>query len=205
MKLRVAARVPVTEVEGPGRRFALWVQGCTLRCPGCCNPEMFATRGGASIAVQTLLDEIDASHARARLDGITVLGGEPLEQLPGLAELARGVAARGLGVIVFTGYTIAQARARPGFGALWHALDTLVAGPFDGSSPEPDDGRRFVGSTNQTLEHRTGRYAAPSLWAGPREAEIHVDPAGGLRICGAPEAAAPLLRELRSRRHVDPT
>ena len=29
-----------TESEGPGKRLALWVQGCERRCPGCCNPNM---------------------------------------------------------------------------------------------------------------------------------------------------------------------
>jgi anaerobic ribonucleoside-triphosphate reductase activating protein len=44
--LRVAQVVPCTEAEGPGRRFALWFQGCPLRCPGCCNPEMLPFEGG---------------------------------------------------------------------------------------------------------------------------------------------------------------
>ena len=29
-----------TESEGPGKRTAVWVQGCQRRCPGCCNPHM---------------------------------------------------------------------------------------------------------------------------------------------------------------------
>ena len=37
--LSVAQIVSCTEAEGPGKRFALWFQGCPLRCPGCCNPE----------------------------------------------------------------------------------------------------------------------------------------------------------------------
>ena len=44
--LSVAQIVPHTEAEGPGVRFALWFQGCPLRCPGCCNPEMLPFDGG---------------------------------------------------------------------------------------------------------------------------------------------------------------
>ena len=44
--LSVAQIVPITEAEGPGLRFALWFQGCPLRCPGCCNPEMLPFSGG---------------------------------------------------------------------------------------------------------------------------------------------------------------
>jgi len=46
LTLQVAQIVPCTEAEGPGRRFALWFQGCPLRCPGCCNPEFIPFAGG---------------------------------------------------------------------------------------------------------------------------------------------------------------
>ena len=36
--LNLASWLPCTEVEGPGKRAALWVQGCDKRCVGCCNP-----------------------------------------------------------------------------------------------------------------------------------------------------------------------
>ena len=39
-RLNLAAWIACTEVEGPGKRFALWVQGCHLVCKGCCNPDM---------------------------------------------------------------------------------------------------------------------------------------------------------------------
>ena len=35
IRLQVAQIVSCTEAEGPGRRLALWFQGCPLRCPGC--------------------------------------------------------------------------------------------------------------------------------------------------------------------------
>ncbi|MFM7150626.1 MAG: 4Fe-4S cluster-binding domain-containing protein, partial [Gemmataceae bacterium] len=44
--LSIAQTVPFTEAEGPGKRFAIWFQGCPFRCPGCCNPEMLPFRGG---------------------------------------------------------------------------------------------------------------------------------------------------------------
>src|SRR5204863_7524385 len=53
--LRVPTIVADTEAEGPGRRLALWAQGCTIRCPGCCNPEMFTTKGGTEMTVDDVL------------------------------------------------------------------------------------------------------------------------------------------------------
>ena len=74
MQLRIAQTVPDTEAEGPGKRFALWVQGCTLRCPGCCNPEMFAPdKGGVLVETAELAAKILATKG---LEGISVLGGD---------------------------------------------------------------------------------------------------------------------------------
>ncbi|MGD0006352.1 MAG: 4Fe-4S cluster-binding domain-containing protein, partial [Anaerolineaceae bacterium] len=30
---------PLSLVNGPGKRSVVWVQGCTLNCPGCFNPQ----------------------------------------------------------------------------------------------------------------------------------------------------------------------
>ncbi len=38
--LNLASIRMCTESEGPGRRLAIWVQGCKKRCTGCCNPDM---------------------------------------------------------------------------------------------------------------------------------------------------------------------
>lgn len=35
--LNLAAWVSCTQMEGPDRRFAIWTQGCHLRCKQCCN------------------------------------------------------------------------------------------------------------------------------------------------------------------------
>jgi anaerobic ribonucleoside-triphosphate reductase activating protein len=194
MLIEVAARVPCTAVEGPRLRYALWVQGCTLRCPGCCNPEMFATSGGERLDVEAVLGEIEDARREHGIEGVTVLGGEPLEQLAAVSALARGVTARGLGMIVFTGFTLAEAQALPGWPGLWAAIDTLVDGRFDARAPDRE--RRFVGSTNQAIVHRTARYRDPSLWIGTRDVEVRVDARGGLTVLGDPAGARRLAREL---------
>src|SRR5579884_2845958 len=86
--LRVAQIVPCTEAEGPGRRFALWFQGCPLRCPGCCNPEMLPFEGGQALALGEVVGQLRAAAAAHGLEGITLLGGEPLAHAAGAAALA---------------------------------------------------------------------------------------------------------------------
>ncbi len=199
-RLRLASHVALTTAEGPGRRFAVWVQGCTLACPGCCNPALFAARGGTSVEVDSLLEQLREAHHRHGLEGLTVLGGEPLQQLEGVTALCRGAVELGLGVLLFSGYRLDEARQRPGFDRLWPLVDTVVDGRFDGTRPEPDaaqGGRRFIGSRNQTLHHRTERYRDPSLWTGSPRIELRLDEDGGLSGHGQPQALEELLRALK--------
>src|SRR3712207_5920745 len=101
--LRVAQVVPCTEAEGPGRRFALWFQGCPLRCPGCCNPEMLPFAGGRAVTRADVLDAVRSARQDHDVEGVTLLGGEPTAHTPAAARLARDVRALGLTVMVFTG------------------------------------------------------------------------------------------------------
>ncbi len=197
MRLRVAARVAPTRVEGPHARYALWVQGCTLRCPGCCNPQMFAADGGEDVEVAAIVAELDRARHAHGIEGLTVVGGEPLQQLSAVASVCDGARALGLGVLVFTGLTAREALARPDFAELWRSIDTLVTEPFDRERPEPSDGRRFIGSTNQRRWHRTRRYADPMLWRGQAGAEVHFDDTGAPHVIGRPGATAPIVAALR--------
>ena len=197
MHLRVAARVAATRVEGPHARYALWVQGCAVRCPGCCNPQMFEPDGGEAVDVATIVGELGAAQREHGIEGLTVVGGEPLQQLAPVARICDGARALGLGVLVFTGLTTREALAQPRFVDLWRTIDTLVTEPFDRTRPEPADGRRFIGSTNQRRWHRTRRYADPALWRGQAGAEIHFDASGSPRVIGRPQATAPIVAALR--------
>src|SRR5436305_4526802 len=93
--VQIAQVIPVTEAEGPGLRFALWLQGCPLRCPGCCNPEMLPFEGGTPMGLAEILGLVEEA-AEQGVEGITLLGGEPLAHAAGAALLAREVQARGL-------------------------------------------------------------------------------------------------------------
>ncbi|WAS93795.1 4Fe-4S single cluster domain-containing protein [Nannocystis punicea] len=196
LRLRVAARVACTEAEGPGRRFAVWVQGCGLRCPGCCNPEFFAREGGESITVATLADELRLARDLHALDGLTVLGGEPSEQPAAVAALCRAARALCLGTIVFTGRTHAELQALPEARALLEAADTLVDGRFDARLREPADGRRWIGSSNQQIVHLTSRHADPALWRGRDHVELQIDGAGRLTAHGAPDLLRRVLKSM---------
>ncbi|MFV8752567.1 4Fe-4S single cluster domain-containing protein [Nannocystaceae bacterium ST9] len=200
MILELAHWLPVSAAEGPHERFVIWLQGCSLRCPGCCNPELFERGRGRAVEVDELVEQVLAAARTHAIEGLTVLGGEPLEQLPGLIDLCSRVQRAGLGVIVFTGFELEQARALPGFAALWSAIDSLVDGPFRAREPEPAaeaGGRRVIGSRNQVLHHRSDRYADASLWlASEPTVELRIDPSGRASVHGSPDLARRLIRQL---------
>ena len=88
MRLRIHAFEPFSRANGPGVRAAIWVQGCSLGCPGCFNPDTHPFAGGELLAVDDLFRRILALGDA--IEGITVSGGEPLQQRrPLLALLQR--------------------------------------------------------------------------------------------------------------------
>jgi anaerobic ribonucleoside-triphosphate reductase activating protein len=186
VSVRIAQIVPCTEAEGPGRRFALWFQGCPLRCPGCCNPEMLPFEGGTSRPVADVIDQIKAAQRKSGIEGITLLGGEPLAQATGAAALARGAHCLGLSVMVFTGYTLDQAQALPDSAVadLLAHTDLLIDGPY--LRERPDRSRRWIGSTNQRIHFLTDRYRATDrCWATKNTVELRLHD-GELTINGFP-------------------
>ena len=159
----VGVEVADTEAEGPGRRYAIWVQGCPMRCPGCCNPELLRFGGGTPKTVAQLLETVLSAHARSPLDGNSQLGGEPFAQAPALAVLAEHVRQAGLGVMVYSGFRLDELQQKiaadePGIARLLAATDLLVDGRYERELPDHD--RRWIGSTNQQLHFLTDRHRA---------------------------------------------
>lgn len=185
--LRVAQMIPDTEAEGPGRRFALWVQGCSLRCPGCCNPEMFAPdRGGELLEASDVAARVLATPG---IEGLSVLGGEPFEQPRAVAEVCRAVRAAGRTVMVYSGYTLEELTASrsPDVAALLAEVDLLADGRFEEANPEPQ--RRWLGSANQRLHFLTPRFRPDDpRFATSNTVELRLE-GGRVTINGWPAAA----------------
>src|ERR1700735_4612183 len=146
MNLSVAQTAPVTQAEGPGRRFALWFQGCPLRCPGCCNPEMLPFEGGLRTSLAEVVAGLTIARTEHAVEGITLLGGEPFAHAIGAAALAQAAHALDLSVMVFTGYHLEALRDATDRGVqrLMARTDILVDGPYQRDRPEQK--RRWIGS-----------------------------------------------------------
>ena len=170
--MQIAQIVPRTEAEGPGKRFAVWFQGCPLRCPGCCNPEFLPFRGGEAMPLADLIAQLDATPD---VEGVSLLGGEPFAHAAGAAALAAAARRRSLSVMVYSGYTIEAIREMPDplAAELLALTDVLVDGPYVREQPEPR--RRWVGSANQRVHFLTDRYRPDDpCWTKPNTLEIRV-------------------------------
>lgn len=179
-KLQIAQVVPVTQAEGPGSRFAIWVQGCPLRCLGCCNPEMLKFEGGETIRVEALVDQMKSviEADPNAIEGITLLGGEPFSHAQGLSLVAQAAHDLGLTVMIFSGFLIEDLRVKsesdPQIELLLRHTDILVDGPY--IREQPDESRRWIGSANQRIHFLSERYdESDSRWGRADTLEIRLN------------------------------
>lgn len=181
--------VDVTAAEGPGVRCAVWTQGCSVRCPGCFNPQTWTTRGGFRVAWQELVSRVLAISG---IEGVTLLGGEPFDQPEPLGRFASAVRDAGLSVMTFTGHVLEDLPPSK----LLDSTDLLVDGPFLADRPEP--ARPWVGSVNQRFHFLTDRYDE-SIFRTPNRLELRIAPDGGIELNGF--ATTEVLEALLERDH----
>ena len=187
--LRVHRIIPRTRVEGPGLRFCIWVQGCHHRCEGCFARDTWDPDMGREVSVENVIAQLRGAEG---IQGITLLGGEPMEQAEGLCRVAEAARAAGLSVITFTGNTYEDLLARkdPAVTQLMALTDVLVDGPY--RKEEPEDTRPLVGSKNQRFLFLTDRYCQADMDALRNAFEVRVDEKGRIQINGMGD-----LRKLR--------
>ncbi len=194
---RLHAVLPRSRANGPGWRYVIWSQGCTLGCPGCFNPETHPRQqqNGSlvPVPVPATAPEMagvvaDESRRAARdgepLDGVTLTGGEPLQQPAAVAEFCQLLRASwpGLGIVVLTGFTRREIEHDPAkTRAVAHA-DMVIAGRYN-QRLRLASGLR--GSSNKEYWARSARYRSVEF-SGVPEVEIVIAPDGTLTLTGTP-------------------
>ena len=156
--LNLAAIRLCTESEGPGKRIAIWVQGCKRKCPGCCNYDMQEFRRNRIVDTADFISVISNAVDTYQIEGITMLGGEPMLQAEGLAYLAEWCCKQKLSVVVFTGYLYQELLDMNNnfVQKLLKYTDILVDGPF--IEELYDTERDWIGSSNQKVYYLTDFY-----------------------------------------------
>ena len=88
MKGRIHSFQSLGAVDGPGLRFVVFLQGCTLRCAYCHNPDTWNPAAGTEFSADEVVEKVLRYRPYfAERGGVTVSGGEPLLQSEFVAEL----------------------------------------------------------------------------------------------------------------------
>lgn len=143
-----------SQVNGPGLRSVVWVQGCSRKCPGCINPHTHAHKP------VKLLDPEELGHKLANIKdtiGITMSGGEPFEQAQACAILAETIKAAGKSVMVFTGFSFEELKesTEPSVRRFLKTIDLIIAGPF--VQELKCESKFWRASSNQTVHFLNGK------------------------------------------------
>jgi anaerobic ribonucleoside-triphosphate reductase activating protein len=154
--LRLHHYESVSQANGPGNRAVIWMQGCTLACPGCYNPQTHPKAGGKRIPPEALLRTIIANTDL--IEGITISGGEPFQQITPLLyflELIKQLT--DYSVVVFSGYSIEEINKMPATRKIDTLMDVLIAGRYQHHNRLAS---RLLGSSNKTMHFFSQRYSA---------------------------------------------
>lgn len=135
--------------DGPGPRAVLFMQGCTVRCPGCQNRHLWERTGAT----------IESPHRVAQRlletgQDITISGGEPTDQgfalFALIGELIRSP--HKMHITIYTGRTLEALLADRSMNARWALAALLLADVIVDGQFEPgrdDDWLQWRGSRNQ--------------------------------------------------------
>ncbi|SKA82898.1 anaerobic ribonucleoside-triphosphate reductase activating protein [Clostridium sp. USBA 49] len=149
-KIRLAAILKESLVNGPGLRRVLFSQGCPHNCKGCFSPHTHSYTDGVLINMDDIIEDI---RKNPLLKGVTFSGGEPFEQADKFAYIAKEVKKMGLNIWCYTGYTfeyiLENQHKRKGWSELLKYIDVLVDGKFEEDKKE--EGLKFRGSSNQRI------------------------------------------------------
>lgn len=160
---------------GPGERLLLFCQGCSIRCLGCSNQHMWEFGKGKNITVEELV------VLCKNVEGITLLGGEPLDQSDELEKIISTLKKRSKTVILFTGYRRKELK-KPSQKKVWELSDLVVSGRFVKS--KRNIYLQFRGSTNQRVYRHKGKYKNYSLQDGKTVAVFSLSKSGEIAVRG---------------------
>jgi len=179
----------LSKVNGPGVRFVLWTQGCSKGCSECFNPETWSTNIYKELSPTQIFELIK----NFEVDGVTISGGDPLEQEDELLELLMLLSTISLrkGVILFSGFTRAEISSNFIREQCLKYIDVLIDGRYE-KNLKIDFSLR--GSSNQEFYSFSNKISSDEL-SFDQEIEIS-SLEGDIMMTGFPNISRKILKEL---------
>ena len=138
------------EVLGPGERIGLWLSGCSKKCKGCSNPELWEQKKEQAITcarLNTILHRLALDHP---VEGITITGGEPMDQAEELSQFLPLLYDLTDDILLYTGYTLEELHERkePHTETVLRNIAVLIDGDYQ---EKLNHGAPLRGSSNQRI------------------------------------------------------
>lgn len=136
--------------NGEGIRTSVFVTGCTHHCFNCFNEEYQNFQAGEEWTDRET-DLVVRYVSNPTCSGLTLLGGEPFQNVDGLIPVVKAVraAAPHKKIWVYSGYTFEEILGCPNKKTLLNQCDVLVDGKFVDELRDP--ALQFRGSSNQRI------------------------------------------------------
>lgn len=138
--MNVAKIVHDSRIYGPGARSVIWFQGCSIKCEGCINPDLIPFIIHKEFGINELIKEVQET-------GVTLLGGEPLDQLE-ILDFMLELKKKNIQIVLFTGYEWKDLTGHQQ-SVISETCQFAVLGPFDKNQVNPSLYLR--GSDNQEI------------------------------------------------------
>ena len=166
-------------IYGVGKRFVIWFQGCALRCQGCWNESMWSFENNQLFSTNMIIDKIIKIK---ELEGVTILGGEPMHQADELLVLVKAIKKLNLTVILYTGFEKGELKKNSEI-KLTEISDVVIFGRYIESLR--DVFLKMRGSRNQTILINNKNYQEHFIEEA-NEVEININEDGSIIVYGYP-------------------
>ena len=175
--LNVARTLSHSRANGPGVRAVIWVQGCTIGCPGCYNAFTHPHEKRTLATPEAIAKWVSGLEG---IEGVSFSGGEPFEQAEAVRSVIQNVRKTKphLTFFSYTGFDfdVLQQSKDENVSGLLGDLDMLCAGPYVHSKRQSN--LLWRGSSNQTIHYLSPVYNGQQEmeWSleSPKE-EFHFD------------------------------
>lgn len=142
---------PITTL-GPGRRLVIWTRGCHKKCKNCANPELWSIEGAKNYPVKEIIQIARNIICSEQITGITISGGDPLEQKEDLLQLLQALSVVSNDILVYTGFTFHEIESlwnNDEINSLKDTVSVLIDGPYIEAQNSASSVLR--GSSNQKI------------------------------------------------------
>lgn len=166
--------------NGPGSRFVIWTQGCSIKCKNCFNTDTHSFEKRNDLSINYIISKIKNS---TNIEGVTISGGEPFDQFKDLFELVKKIKSEtNLSILVYSGYSFDYITKKKAWIDITNYIDVLIDGNYDYLKKSKT---MYKGSKNQNIYFFSEKYSKDDFnLENPTEFIIHEN--GDINITGFP-------------------